>query len=469
MARVRTSLKERGRQILGLGRRVSAGEMSMGAGENPASRASSNGDACTVDSTVAVDADVLHEGTQADREREIDEMLRVEAKAATGEDAASARSARQSSHTGPLPESEWISPVSATGPRPVPAPPPIAARSPATSSSPPKLVAGPANRSLTSFSRPSLVERPSVSSAVAESVHPSVAPEEDDLLPMAQAGDPAGMEGGVGPPRSVKLTNEEETDMLGRQDVRERLADLDKNIQLLDDRIHRENASVNQDITNRCHYLLQEARVIVMYRELERLARAEWCVEQVRARLGRADDSRKQVRAPIRIIVWGVIWFILFGYLTFNPTWVLLRFNLGRLTDLFINPEIFVRTLFFGGIGGVAAMLYRLFRYGSDRSFDSKQMLSYFGKPFMGMLLGSMIFLTVFVAMRVLGLSPIGLPESNAETVTNVLFTGLLFVIAMTVGFKQDVACNLLNRVIRCVLRDDDAVKPRAATGRAAR
>ena len=469
MARVRTSLKERGRQILGLGRRGSDGEMSTGAGETPALWARSRGDAGTVDIAVAGDADLPHEVAEADREREIDEMLSVEAKAATGEDAASARSARRSSDTGPLPVSEWICPVSATGPRPLPAPPPVAARSRATSSSPPELVAVPANQPPTSSPAPSPVERPSVSLPVAESVHASVAAEADDLLPMPQAGDAAGMEGAAGPPRSVQLTDEEETELLRRQDVREKLTDLDKNIQSLHDRLLRENVSVNKDITNRCHNLLQEARVIVMYRELEKLARAEWCVEQVRARLDRADDSRKQVGAPILIIVWGMIWFILSVYLIFNPTWVVLRFNLDRFTDSFINPEIFLRTLFFGGIGGVAAMLYHLFKCVSDRNFDSKHVLSYFGKPFMGMILGSMIYLTVFVAMRVLRLSPIGLPESNAETVANVLYTGILFFIAMIVGFKENLAFNLLNRVIKGVLRDDDAVKTPAATGGATR
>ena len=469
MARVRTSLKERGRQILGLGRRGSDGEMSTGAGEKPALWASSRDDAGTVDIAVAGDAELPHEVAEADREREIDEMLSVEAKVATGEDAASAPSARRSSDTGPLPAAEWICPVSATAPRPLPAPPPVATRSPATSSAPSELVAVPASQSATFSPAPSPVERPSVSSPVAESVRASVAAEEDALLPMPQAGDGAGMEGTVGPPRSVHLIDEEETEIRRRQDVHEKLAALDKSIQSLYERILRENVSVNKDMTNRCHNLLEEARLIIKYRELEKLARAEWCVEQVRARLDRADDSRKEARAPILIIVWGAIWFILFVYLIFNPTWVLLRFNLARFTDSFINTEIFLRTLFFGGIGGVAAMLYHLFKYGSGRSFDSKHVLSYFRKPFIGMLLGSVIYLTVFVAMRVLGLSPIGLPESNAETVTNVLYMGILFSIAMAVGFRENLAVNLLNRVRKRMLRDDDAVKSPAGTGGATR
>ena len=469
MARVRTSLKERGRQILGLGRRESDGEMNPGAGETPALWGDSTGDAGTVDIAVAGDADLLHEVAEADREKEIDEMLSAEAKVATGEDDASARSVRQSSGTGPLPASEWICPVSAAGPRPLPAPPPVSARSPAASSASSELVAVPANQLPTSFPAPSPVERLSVWSPVAESVHASIAAAENNLRPMPQAGDATGMEGCVGPPRSVQLTDEEETEMLLRQDVDKRLAGLDKNIQSLHDRLLRENVSINKDITNRCHNLLEEARMIVIYRELENLARAEWCVEQVRGRLDRADDSRKQVKAPILIIVWGVTWFILLVYLIFNPTWVLLRFNLTRFTESFINAEIFLRTLFFGGIGGVVAMLYHLSKHVSDRRFDSTHVLSYFGKPFMGMVLGGMIYLIVFVAMWLLGVSPIGLPESNAEMFTNILYTGILFSIAMAVGFKENQAFKLINRVMKGVLRDDDAVKTPGTTGGATR
>jgi len=85
------------------------------------------------------------------------------------------------------------------------------------------------------------------------------------------------------------------------------------------------------------------------------------------------------------------------------------------------------------------------------------------------MLLGGAIYLPVFVAMRVLGLSPIGLPASNAETVANILYIGILFSIAMAVGFKENLAVTLLNRVRKRVLRDDDAVKTPAATGGATR
>ena len=42
----------------------------------------------------------------------------------------------------------------------------------------------------------------------------------------------------------------------------------------------------------------------------------------------------------------------------------------------------------------MAAVFYHLIKYVRDRSFDSKYLLSYIGKPFMGMILGSMVYLT---------------------------------------------------------------------------
>jgi hypothetical protein len=205
--------------------------------------------------------------------------------------------------------------------------------------------------------------------------------------------------------------------------------------------------------------------VIVMYRELGDLARAEWCVQQVRARLDRAEQSTAQIWAPVAIALWGVVWFISFIYLVFDPLWVLLVLNLADFSDPFISPQVFLRALFFGGLGGVAAVFYHLFKYVRDRSFDEEYILSYFGKPFMGMILGSMIYLTVFVAMRLLGLTPVGLPGSAPESVTNVLYMALLYFIAMAVGFKENVAFDLLNRVIKAVLGTDEVSRSPAPVG----
>lgn len=261
----------------------------------------------------------------------------------------------------------------------------------------------------------------------------------------------------VGAPEAVRLTAEQRARLLRRSSVQKKLVELDRAIEGQYDRILQENVSVNKSITDWCHNMLAEARAIVLNQQVEKLARAEWDVEQVRARLDRAEESRKQAnRYAWPISGWGVVWFGIFVYLIFNPT-IIMQF-LGGLSggDTFLVPEIFLRSLFFGGIGGVAAVFYHVFKYAQSRSFDSQYVLSYFGKPFMGMILGSIVYLTIFVLMRVLRVAPIGLQEGGVEGVTEVMYTAILFVFALAAGFKENLAFALLSRIVKSVLGTEE-------------
>ena len=271
---------------------------------------------------------------------------------------------------------------------------------------------------------------------------------EEDLPPEAAA---AAL---IGAPEAVELTEEQREELLRRHSVQKELAELGKAIDGQYDRILRDNVSVNKWITDWCQNLLAEARNIVLHRQVENLAKAEWNIQQVRARLDRAEESEKKaLRYAWPITIWGVIWFGIFVYLIFDPGFLLQILGIPETSDSFLVPEIFMRTLFFGGIGGVAAVFYHLFKYVQERSFDSQFGLSYVSKPIMGMILGSMIYLTVFVMMRVLQIAPSGLAGGNAEEIfSDVMYLALLYFIAMAAGFKENVAFDLLNRVIKSVL-----------------
>ncbi len=71
------------------------------------------------------------------------------------------------------------------------------------------------------------------------------------------------------------------------------------------------------------------------------------------------------------------------------------------------------------------------------------------------MILGSMIYLTVFVVTRALQIAPAGLAVDDATAVSDVMYLALLYFIAMAAGFKENVAFDLLNRVIKSVLGGD--------------
>jgi len=263
----------------------------------------------------------------------------------------------------------------------------------------------------------------------------------------------------VGIPQGVTLTAEQRAQQLGRPSVRKKLVDLDKAIAGQYDRILQQDASVSKPITDWCQNMLAEARTIVLNLQVENLAKAEWDVEQVRARLDRADESEKQAkRLSWPIMVWGLAWFVIFVYFTFNPTLIMraLGIDTGDFSDAFLVPAVFLKALFFGGIGGVAAVFYHLFKYVRERSFDIQYVLSYGGKPFMGMILGSMVYLMIFVLMRILGYSPPGLSSSTTNSsVVDTLYAALLFFIAMAAGFKENLAFNMLNRLIKAVLGDE--------------
>lgn len=266
----------------------------------------------------------------------------------------------------------------------------------------------------------------------------------------------------IGAPEAVELTEEQRDQLLRRRSVIQELAELDKAIDGEYERILRDNVSVNQSITDWCHNLLAEARNIVLHRQVDNLAKAEWNVQQVRARLDRAEESRKQAnRYAWPIIIWGAAWFLVFVYLIFNIDEVFQPFLAQEGINSFLQPQIFLRALFFGGIGGVAAVFFYVPKYVQERSFDSQHTLSYVTKPFMGMIVGSMIYLTLFVLMRVLGILPAGLAEGSIETLTDLMYVALLYFLALAAGFKENLAFDLLGRVIKAALRSNkDEEKP---------
>jgi hypothetical protein len=253
----------------------------------------------------------------------------------------------------------------------------------------------------------------------------------------------------VGPPEALPLTEEQKEELLRRRAVQQEFKELAKEIDAQYERILRENVSVSKPITDWAQNLLAEARGIVLAEEVAKLPIAEWDVEQVRARLDRAYESQEQAkRYSVPILIWGFAWFLLFVYLVFNPTLVLQLLHVGNFSDVLLDPQIFLQALFFGGIGGVAAVFYHLFKYMRARSFDSQYVLSYFGKPINGMIVGSIVYLTVFGA-RFVGLAVF----QGQEPLTDI--TGLrlvIYVLAIAAGFKENLAFDLLNRIVKAVL-----------------
>jgi hypothetical protein len=481
MARKRASLKDKGEEILGVKRGGQGTEILFGAGGGNGPQVSPDNSGIAATMTQGGEADL---GPEAN----LDSMLGAEAQAAGGGEAALPELATTPAAPTP-PLSAPVTPPAAVT-RPSPAPPPSMLPEPVAPSAvvmrpspalPPSLAPAAPIYPVAPPVAPVVIHTPPPPPAPAASAQPPLgtppstatgAPDlsaprsprfigmvgkDYDVLAEELSADAAAA-ALVGIPQGATLTPEQRAQQLRRPSVQKKLVDLDRAIAGQYDRILQQNASVNKPITDWCQNMLAEARTIVLNLQVDNLAKAEWDLEQVRARLDRADESQRQAqRLAWPITAWGLAWFLVFVYFIFNPTLIikLLGIDTGNVNDAFLVPHIFLRALFFGGIGGVAAVFYHLFKYVRERNFDSQFALSYIGKPFMGMILGSMIYLMVFVVMRVLKIAPAGLETGNAGEVTDSAYTAILFFVAMATGFKENLAFNMLNRLIKAVLGDE--------------
>jgi len=224
------------------------------------------------------------------------------------------------------------------------------------------------------------------------------------------------------------------------------------------------DVSVNEKITNELQNLLGETRYITTNYQVQFLAKAEWNIEQVRARLDRAEVSaKKAIKWGPSIIIWGILWFFISVFFIFKPDFLLKFLTSTELVSDLLAADIFLRALFFGAIGGVTAVFYYFLRSVASREFDPQFVTSYFTKPFMGMTLATMIYLLVFVFMRLFNIIPGNLepPADGNATIGQsnslIFFMTLTWVLSLASGFQEHVAFNLLRKTIKKIMGDSNA------------
>jgi hypothetical protein len=451
MAKKRASLKDKGEEILGV-KKGQGADILFGMGSEAESQPiPQDGSASTPEGMPQGEADLEDmlsaefgaavDETAPSAELDLDELLSAEAGAAdaTLPELATTPAAATPPVSGPPPTVE----------RPAPAPPPTT-----IPSAPPADVGVPAAASppSTETGAPDL----SVPRQPRYRYITPVVDDEFDILAEEMSADAAAA-ARVGAPEAVRLSAEQRARLLKRRSVQQDMVRIEREIEGQYDRILSRNVSVSKPITDWCHNMLAEARTIVLNLQVERLAKAEWDVEQVRARLDRADESSKwSKRLGGFIAAWGIIWFGVFVYLVFKPSVIISLLGISPAGEEFLVPDVFLRALFFGGIGGVAAVFYHLFKYVRERSFDPQYTISYFGKPLMGMILGSIIYLTLFVLMRTLNILPSGLEGGEVADVTDLMYVVILYFVAMAAGFKENLAFDLLNRVVKSILGKEE-------------
>jgi hypothetical protein len=254
------------------------------------------------------------------------------------------------------------------------------------------------------------------------------------------------------------LTREEEDELATRYGQK-RIEDLATEIDRLYEQV-RSEVGANKEISTWCFNLLLQAKDIVLRYDVARLSKAEYNVEQVRARLERAADSQAWAqRHAWWITGWGFFWGAVFlaTLVALSMGWLEHLAPQTAARQAYVDPVIFLQAMLWGGVGGVVAIWYSLFKHVSSRDFDIQYGLSYVTKPFFGLILGGTVYMVVQLLILSLGISPVLLPEGLAGLSTSTIAPWLVYLMAWVCGFNESRIFGLVDGVMKRTLSGQEA------------
>ncbi len=255
----------------------------------------------------------------------------------------------------------------------------------------------------------------------------------------------------------LELTEEEKVQILARLGD-ERIRALESAIDEAYEAV-RQTVGANEGIATDCYNKLLKARDIVVRRDVAKLPQAEYYVKLVQARIKRATDSEAAAqRYQWRILTWGMFWCAIFLSLLIllNESWFRDAIFLGATGGSLVDMDVLLSTMVWGGVGGVVAVLYSLFKHVGQRDFDSHYNLSYVGKPFLGLILGASVYMAFNLLIRALGILPAELQDVGEITAPAVA-PGVMYLMAWISGFKENRIFDLMDRAMKGVFSGGDA------------
>jgi hypothetical protein len=224
----------------------------------------------------------------------------------------------------------------------------------------------------------------------------------------------------------------------------------------------RSTVAGNEGIATECGNKLLKARDIVLRRDAAKMAQAEYYVESVRARLQRAVDSDAAARKyQWPILIWGLLWFsgLLALLILLNESWFRDAIISPSSSNALVDMEVLLSTMIWGGIGGVVAVLYSLFKHVGQRDFDAHFGLSYIGKPFLGLIIGATVYMAFSLLIRTLGIFPVTV-EGTGQVALPSLAPGVMYLVAWVSGFKENRIFDLMDRTMKRTFGGEDKASP---------
>ena len=210
----------------------------------------------------------------------------------------------------------------------------------------------------------------------------------------------------------------------------------------------------NESIATECYNALLKARDIVLRNDVSRLAQAEYYVKLARARLKRASTSANGARKNAWwIFAWGLLWGMVYAasIILLDSAYVQDTIALLNLRNSVIDPKVLLPAMVWGGIGGVLAIWYSLFKHISARDFDGHYNISYLGKPFFGLVLGATVYMIVSLLVTSLGIWPSGMTDSTTGAAVPMVTPWVIYFVAMVAGFKENRVFGLVDQVMKWI------------------
>jgi len=281
------------------------------------------------------------------------------------------------------------------------------------------------------------------------------APPKTKLEGILMEAPPPTVEAPAPPPPEVParpLTPEEEEEAKMRA-ARERLDVLGSEIYTLYQKVAEELSS-REDLSERALSLLGKARGILLKRPQD-FDEAERNVAEVRTLITRVENSRAwSSYYGNRLLVYEAAFFVvLLAALLFDkPLATLFSYMVGTSaggTVFTSMTEAFPpwNTLIWGGIGGVVGALYSLHWHVAEKQdFDKQHNMWYIVQPFMGLILGGIIYLVIAT-----GFLALSADIASAQAGRAVQWFPSL--IACLAGFRQKFAYELLDNIMQVIGR----------------
>jgi hypothetical protein len=284
-----------------------------------------------------------------------------------------------------------------------------------------------------------------------------------DVAPITTGADIQSSDGGEKPLELPErdLTEEEKQKLLARLGSA-RLQEMDEEITKTYEQVL-STVGENADLTTECYNQLLKARDILYLQDAAKIPQVEYYIEQVRARLRRAAQSKTGARKYAWLIAgWGLVWFLIF-------LGVLIGLNYTKIQDIVVpgtsvntpvDMVIFLPAMVWGGIGGVAAVFYSLFKHVGRRDFDTQYNLSYVGKPFLGVILGATVYMMIHLMIITLGILPAGLAQGSETLQTPTVTPWIIYLLAWACGFKENRIFDLVDRVMKRIFSSGEQEAP---------